>query len=155
MPLLDRLVNREDAEWDAGLAEESILLPKLLACLQQSLGCRACFAYKSDLPEKLTYLFVIARTHRCVRPAWIADVDSEMFHGRFHHRRQAVSSPFPWKQSVAARPKSRRFQISRAKRPDDLRAYSGAWRRHRRTRAAKHECHQQRLHRREVVSPTR
>src|SRR5688500_14046753 len=122
-------------------AQEGILLPKFLAGLEQSLRRRSCFADPSDVSMKLSDLFVVARADGCIGPAWVADIDAEMFHRGFHHRRQSIGGPFPGKQSVTARPETRCFEIPGAKGPDDLRADAGAGRGHGCARAAEHERH--------------
>src|SRR5512145_1033094 len=78
----------------AMLAEESILLSQFLARLQQALGRRSRFTDQSDLAQKLADLFMVTRAYRCVRTAGIADIDAKVLHGGFHHRREAVGSPF-------------------------------------------------------------
>src|SRR5688500_1129907 len=122
-------------------AQKGILLPKFLAGLEQSLRRRSCFADQSDLSKKLSDLFVVARADGGIGPAWVADIDAEMFHRGFHHRRQSIGGPFPGKQSVTARPETRCFEIPGAKGPDDLRADAGAGRGHGCARAAEHERH--------------
>ena len=69
------------------LAKESIFLAKLLARIQQRLRRRSRFTNQTHLLEELSDLRMITRTDRRIRAARISDVDTEMLHRRFHHRR--------------------------------------------------------------------
>src|SRR5258706_13332380 len=95
---------------------------------------------------------MVARTDRRVWTARIADVDTEVLHRRFHYRRQSISSPLAGKQRIAAGPETRRVEITRAKRFNNLRADTCARRRHGCAGTAEHQGHQKGLHRREIMA---